>query len=56
MRVEGPVKPGLRMECADGRRLVLLQGSAPVLFARQRATHRGVHYARPGRSGSTRSG
>ncbi|MFF0557629.1 hypothetical protein [Streptomyces sp. NPDC004266] len=56
MRVEGPVKPGLRMECADGRRLVLLRGSAPALFARQRATHRGVHCARTGRSGSTRSG
>ncbi|MFD8209438.1 hypothetical protein ACFV2S_23960 [Streptomyces sp. NPDC059695] len=49
MRVEEPVKPGLRMECADGRRLVLLQGAVPVLFARQRATHHGVHYARTGR-------
>ncbi|WP_318212737.1 MULTISPECIES: hypothetical protein [unclassified Streptomyces] len=49
MRVEGPVKPGLRMECADGRRLVLMQGAAPVLFARQRATHYGLHYARTGR-------
>ncbi|MEU2073162.1 hypothetical protein [Streptomyces sp. NPDC013489] len=49
MRVEGPVKPGLRVECADGRRLVLMQGAAPVLFARQRATHRGLHYARTGR-------
>lgn len=48
MRVERPVKPGLRMESADGRRLVLLQGDAPVLFARPRATHRGVHYARTG--------
>ncbi|MFE4309929.1 hypothetical protein ACFRR6_28210 [Streptomyces sp. NPDC056891] len=52
MRVEGPVKPGLRMECADGRRLVLMQGAAPVLFARQRATHRGLHYARTGRYSS----
>ncbi|MER7537789.1 hypothetical protein ABTX77_23820 [Streptomyces sp. NPDC097704] len=52
MRVETPVKPGLRMECADGRRLVLLQGTTPVLFARQRATHRGVHYARTGRYAS----
>ncbi|MGW5779454.1 hypothetical protein [Streptomyces sp. NPDC003863] len=52
MRVEVPVKPGLRMECADGRRLVLLQGTTPVLFARQRATHRGVHYARTGRYAS----
>ncbi|MER5965823.1 hypothetical protein [Streptomyces sp. NPDC002057] len=52
MRVEGPVKPGLRMESADGRRLVLLQGADPVLFARQRATHRGLHYARTGRYAS----
>ncbi|MFF0473171.1 hypothetical protein [Streptomyces sp. NPDC004284] len=52
MRVEEPVKPGLRMECADGRRLVLLQGEAPVLFARPRATHYGVHYARTGRYAS----
>ncbi|MBX9421961.1 hypothetical protein [Streptomyces lateritius] len=52
MRIEGPVKPGLRMECADGRRLVLMQGTVPVLFARQRATHRGLHYARTGRYAS----
>ncbi|MET9540975.1 hypothetical protein ABZY16_26285 [Streptomyces sp. NPDC006553] len=52
MRVEGPVKPGLRVECADGRRLVLMQGVVPVLFARQRATHRGLHYARTGRYAS----
>ncbi|WP_328941760.1 hypothetical protein OG259_08925 [Streptomyces sp. NBC_00250] len=52
MRVEGPVKPGLRMECADGRRLVLMQGAVPVLFARQRATHHGLHYARTGRYAS----
>ncbi|MEV6246579.1 hypothetical protein AB0M38_10275 [Streptomyces sp. NPDC051742] len=52
MRVEGPVKPGLRMESADGGRLVLLQGTVPVLFARQRATHRGLHYARTGRYAS----
>ncbi|WP_137992411.1 hypothetical protein [Streptomyces vilmorinianum] len=49
MRVERPVKPGLRMESADGRRLVLVQGDAPVLFARQRVTRRGLHYARTGR-------
>ncbi|MFI8519614.1 hypothetical protein ACIGEZ_17515 [Streptomyces sp. NPDC085481] len=49
MRIEHPVRPGLRMECADGGRLVLTQGERPVLFARQRATHRGVHYARTGR-------
>ncbi|MEV6201318.1 hypothetical protein AB0M64_15190 [Streptomyces sp. NPDC051771] len=49
MRVGSPVRPGLRMECADGRRLVLVQGAVPVLFARQRVTHRGLHYARTGR-------
>ncbi|GEB57960.1 hypothetical protein [Streptomyces gardneri] len=49
MRVEGPVKPGLRMESADGRRLVLMQGGVPVLFARQRVTWYGLHYARTGR-------
>ncbi|MFF5971037.1 hypothetical protein ACFY7C_05860 [Streptomyces sp. NPDC012769] len=48
MRIDHPVRPGLRMECADGGRLVLVQGGRPVLFARQRATHRGVHYARTG--------
>ncbi|MFJ6523459.1 hypothetical protein ACIQJ4_35020 [Streptomyces filamentosus] len=57
MRVDSPVRPGLRMECADGRRLVLVRetagrGAVPVLFARQRATHRGVHYARTGRYAS----
>ncbi|MFD3941842.1 hypothetical protein [Streptomyces sp. NPDC058579] len=49
MRVERPVRPGLRMECADDRRLVLFQEDVPVLFARQRATLRGLHYARTGR-------
>ncbi|MFE5711654.1 hypothetical protein ACFQ7J_12660 [Streptomyces sp. NPDC056501] len=49
MRVEGPVTPGLRMESADGRRLVLVQGGVPVLFARQRVTWYGLHYARTGR-------
>ncbi|MEU6880528.1 hypothetical protein [Streptomyces sp. NPDC046712] len=49
MRVERPVTPDLRMECADGRRLILVQDGVPVLFARQRATLRGVHYARTGR-------
>ncbi|MGW5421549.1 hypothetical protein [Streptomyces sp. NPDC003943] len=52
MRIEQPVRPGLRMECADGGRLVLTQGDRPVLFARQRASHRGVHYARTGRYAS----
>ncbi|MGW6566293.1 hypothetical protein [Streptomyces sp. NPDC054975] len=49
MRVEEPASPGLRMECADGGRLVLCQDGKPVLFARQRATLRGLHYARTGR-------
>ncbi|WP_405859146.1 hypothetical protein OG361_32245 [Streptomyces sp. NBC_00090] len=49
MRVDGPVRPGLRMESADGRRLVLTQGGVPVLFARQRVTQHGLHYARTGR-------
>jgi hypothetical protein len=49
MRIDHPVRPGLRMECADGGRLLLTQGGGPVLFARQRVTHRGVHYARTGR-------
>ncbi|MFI8962287.1 hypothetical protein ACIGO8_09245 [Streptomyces sp. NPDC053493] len=48
MRIERPVRPGLRMECADGGRLVLLQDGRPVLFARQRASRHGVHYARTG--------
>ncbi|MGW0119493.1 hypothetical protein [Streptomyces sp. NPDC003327] len=52
MRVEGPARPGLRTECADGRRLVLTQGGVPVLFARQRASHRGLYYARTGRYAS----
>ncbi|MER6844593.1 hypothetical protein [Streptomyces platensis] len=47
--VDGPAHPPLRAEVADGRRLVLLQGDQVVLLARQRVTHRGVHYARTGR-------
>ncbi|MFD5322585.1 hypothetical protein [Streptomyces sp. NPDC127092] len=46
--IDHPVRPGLRMECADGGRLVLSQGDRPVLFARQRASRYGVHYARTG--------
>ncbi|XIE80828.1 hypothetical protein AB6O49_28835 [Streptomyces sp. SBR177] len=52
MRIEHPVRPGLRMECADDGRLLLVQGGRPVLFARQRASHHGVHYARTGRYAS----
>lgn len=47
--VDGPGRPPLRAEVADGRRLVLFQGDQTVLLARQRVTHRGVHYARTGR-------
>ncbi|MBO0514674.1 hypothetical protein [Streptomyces beijiangensis] len=36
------------METADGRRMLLRQHGEPVLFAVQRVTHRGVHYARTG--------
>ncbi|MET9956900.1 hypothetical protein ABZ135_35865 [Streptomyces sp. NPDC006339] len=48
MRIDHPVRPGLRTECADGGRLMLVQGGRPVLFARQRASQYGVHYARTG--------
>ncbi|MER7988924.1 hypothetical protein ABTY53_25505 [Streptomyces noursei] len=44
----GPARPALRWETAEGRRLVLRQGGRTVLLARQRVTHRGVHYARTG--------
>ncbi|MCX2184670.1 hypothetical protein KV205_29685 [Streptomyces sp. SKN60] len=52
IRIDHPVRPGLRMECADDGRLLLTQGGRPVLFARQRASHHGVHYARTGRYAS----
>ncbi|WP_406505247.1 hypothetical protein [Streptomyces sp. NBC_00212] len=47
--VDGPAVPALRVETASGRRLLLRQGADPVLFAVQRATHRGLYYARTGR-------
>ncbi|WP_438290812.1 hypothetical protein [Streptomyces sp. HUAS TT7] len=47
--VDGPAVPALRVETASGRRLLVRQGAAPVLFAVQRATHRGLYYARTGR-------
>ncbi|GAA2647275.1 hypothetical protein [Streptomyces lunalinharesii] len=46
---DGPARPALGWETAEGRRLVLRQGGRTVLLARQRVTHRGVHYARTGR-------
>ncbi|MFJ9847891.1 hypothetical protein [Streptomyces sp. NPDC101150] len=52
LSVDGPVRPPLRFEVADGRRMVLLQGGQVVLLARQRVTHFGVHYARTGRYAS----
>ncbi|MEV0373268.1 hypothetical protein AB0I10_26220 [Streptomyces sp. NPDC050636] len=52
LAVDGPARPPLRFEVADGRRMVLLQGEKVVLLARQRVTHFGVHYARTGRYAS----
>ncbi|KPC63914.1 hypothetical protein [Streptomyces chattanoogensis] len=56
LTVDGPARPPLRWEVADGRRLVLLQGGdrgdRVVVLARQRVTHRGVHYARTDRYAS----
>ncbi|MGW2631066.1 hypothetical protein ACWC2K_17240 [Streptomyces chattanoogensis] len=48
LRVDGPDRPPLHYEVADGRRLVLWQRGQVVLLARQRVTHYGVHYARTG--------
>ncbi|MGW2858399.1 hypothetical protein [Streptomyces sp. NPDC001205] len=47
--VAGPAVPALRVEAASGRRLLVRQGADPVLFAVQRSSHRGLHYARTGR-------
>ncbi|MFI9050870.1 hypothetical protein [Streptomyces sp. NPDC053427] len=52
LAVDGPARPPLRFEVADGRRMVLFQGEQVVLLARQRVTHFGVHYARTGRYAS----
>lgn len=49
LSVDGPVRPSTRCETADGRRLVLFQDDRVALLARQRSTHRGVHYVRTGR-------
>ncbi|MEU6076269.1 hypothetical protein [Micromonospora sp. NPDC047074] len=48
-QVNGPRRPGLRVEVTGGRRLLLRQADQVVLFGVQRLTHRGVHYARTGR-------
>ncbi|ARF58251.1 hypothetical protein [Streptomyces gilvosporeus] len=56
LSVDGPARPPLCWEVADGGRLVLFQGGEQadrvVLLARQRVTHRGVHYVRTGRYAS----
>ncbi|GGU79840.1 hypothetical protein GCM10010211_52360 [Streptomyces albospinus] len=49
LAADGPDRPPLRCETADGRRLTVVQGADVVLPARRRATRRGVHYARTGR-------
>ncbi|MEU9099759.1 hypothetical protein [Streptomyces sp. NPDC048361] len=49
LRLDGPAVPPLRVETVSGGRLLLRQGAEPVLFGVQRATHRGLHYARTGR-------
>ncbi|MFG2717617.1 hypothetical protein ACGFW5_04795 [Streptomyces sp. NPDC048416] len=49
LRLDGPAVPALRVRTASGGRLMLCQGADPVLFAVQRAGHRGLHYARTGR-------
>ncbi|HEY1574532.1 MAG TPA: hypothetical protein VGG05_24565 [Pseudonocardiaceae bacterium] len=46
LELDRPVKPGLRVEVAAGRRLVLWQADRIVLLARQRQRWLGVHYAR----------
>jgi hypothetical protein len=47
--VEGPARPGLRVEVTGGRRLLLRQGDQVVLLGMQRAAHRGVYYVRTNR-------
>jgi hypothetical protein len=49
VQVRKPVRPGLRIEVAGRRRMLLRQDDRIVLLARQRATNRGVYYARTGR-------
>ncbi|WP_406044851.1 hypothetical protein OG799_10525 [Micromonospora sp. NBC_00898] len=47
--VAAPDRPGLRVEVAGGRRMLIRQGDRVVLLARPRAGHFGVHYLRTGR-------
>lgn len=46
--VDAPVRPGLRMEVATGRRMLLRQGDRPLLFARITEAYRGVRFLRAG--------
>jgi hypothetical protein len=48
IEMEGPARPGLRIEVTGERRLLLRQGERVVLLGAQRATYRGVCYARTG--------
>lgn len=47
----GPARPGLRVEVAAGRKLLIRQSERVVLLGRQRTgpVHYGVYYARTGR-------
>lgn len=49
LEVERPARPGLRVEVASGRRLLLRQADRTALFGVQRTGCWGVHYARTGR-------
>lgn len=48
LAVDRPARPGLRVEVASKRRLLLRQADRVALFAVQRTGGRGVHYARTG--------
>lgn len=48
LAVDRPARPGLRVEVASRRRLLVRQADRIVLFGVQRTGGRGVHYARTG--------
>jgi hypothetical protein len=48
MDISGPRRPGLRVEVAAGRRILVRQADRVVLLARWRAQRPGVHYCRTG--------
>ncbi|MCZ7426935.1 hypothetical protein O7607_14465 [Micromonospora sp. WMMA1949] len=48
VHAERPSRPGLRVEAAGGRRLLIRQADRVVLLGRQRACALGVFYARTG--------